>query len=133
MVSFCLVPAGAEHGNWSHAKETVSHPAVSQVAVNRLLANLPAFQQLLVWVLPANPFAPAQPAVNPAWVSLLAWLAPASPPAWNPPVVRKSAGKPAPVNRAPARKLSSCPDRTRQLVANQSPVTLGPASRLALR
>lgn len=28
MVSVCLVPAGAEHGNWSHAKKTASHPAV---------------------------------------------------------------------------------------------------------
>lgn len=88
MVSICLVPVGAEHGNWSHAKKTVSHMAVPQVAVNLLLANLPAFQQLLVWVLFANPFAPTQPAMKLALVSLLVQLAHASPPVWNPPAVR---------------------------------------------
>ena len=88
MVSICLVPVGAEHGNWSHAKKTVSHMAVPQVAVNLLLANLPAFQQLLVWVLFANPFAPTQPATKLAPVSLLVQLAHASPPVWNPPAVR---------------------------------------------
>lgn len=128
MVSVCLVPAGAEHGNWSHAKKTVSHPAVPRVAVNLLLANLPAFQQLLVWVLFANPLAPAQATTNPALVSLLIWLAHASPPAWNPLVVSQSSAKPA-----PARNLCLCLDHARQLVANRSAVTLGPASHPALR
>lgn len=88
MVSVCLVPAGAERGNWSHAKKAVSHPAVPQVAVNLLLANLPAFQQLLLLVLSANPFAPVRPAMNLALVSLHVWLAHANPPAQNLPVVR---------------------------------------------
>lgn len=91
MVSVCLVPVGAEHGNWLHAKKTVSHVAVPQVAVNLLLANQPAFQQLLVWVLYANPFAPTRPAVKLAPVSLLVQLAHASPPVWNLPAVQQSA------------------------------------------
>lgn len=128
MVSVCLVPAGAEHGNWSHAKKTASHPAVPREAVNLLLANLPAFQQLLVWVLFANPLAPAQPTTNLALVSLLIWLAHASPVARNPLVIGQSSVKPA-----PARNLCLPPDRARQLVANQSAVTLGPASHPALR
>lgn len=71
VLSVCLVPVRAERGNWSHAKKTVSHLAVPQVAVSLLLANLPAFQQLLALVLSANPFAPAQPALSLALVSLL--------------------------------------------------------------
>lgn len=137
MVSACLVPAGAERGNWSHAKKIVSHPAVPQVSVNLLLANLPtcqpAFQQLLALVLSANPFAPAQPAMNLALVSLLAWLAHANPLAWNLPVVRQIAVKPASTSKAPAKNLSLCPDHVRQLVANRSAVTLCPASHPALR
>ena len=88
MVSVCLVPVGAEHGNWLHAKKTVSRVAAPQLAMNLLLANLPAFQQLLMWVLFANPFAPTWPAMKLALVSLLVQLAHASPPVWNPPAVR---------------------------------------------
>lgn len=58
MVPVCLIPGGVECGNLSHAKKTVSQPAVAPVAVNLLLANLPAFQQLPAWVLFVNPFAP---------------------------------------------------------------------------
>lgn len=71
--------------------------------------------------------------MNRAPVSLLVWLALASPPAWNPLVVRQSAVMPAAANKAPAGKLRSCPDRARQLVANQSAVILGPASHPALQ
>ena len=132
-VSVCLVPAGAEHGNWSHAKKTVSCPAAPQVAVNLLLASPPAFQKRLVWVLLANPFAPTQPMVNPALLSLLVWLASASPPARDAPAVRKSAVRSAPVSQAPAGSLSSCPHCVGQHAARQSAVTRGPASRPLLR
>lgn len=133
MGSFCLASAGAEPGNWSHAKDTVSHPAGSLEAVSLLPATLPIFQQLPARALFASPFAPAQPATNPALVRLLIWLAAASPPARNPSVTGKSSAKPAPASKAPARNLSLCPDRARQLVTNQSAVTVGPASHPALR
>lgn len=133
MVSVCLVPVGAEHGNWLHAKKTVSHVAVPQVAVDLLLANQPAFQQLLVWVLYANPFAPTQPAVKLAPVSLLVQLAHASPPVWNLPAVQQSAVNPAPANKALARNVSTHLSRARQLVTNQSAVMLGPVSQPALK
>lgn len=58
MVPVCLIPGGVECGNLSHAKKTVSQPAVAPMAVNLLLANLPAFQQLPAWVLFVNPLAP---------------------------------------------------------------------------
>lgn len=133
MLSVCLVPVGAERGNWLHAKKTVSRAAVPPVAANLLLASLAAFQQLLVWALYANPFAPVLPAMDLALVSLLVRLARASPPAWSPPVVQQRAAKPVPPSKAPARSLFTCPDRARQLVANWSAVTLGPVSHPTLK
>lgn len=129
MLSVCLVPVGAERGNWLHAKKTVSRAAVPPVAANLLLASLPAFQQLLVWALYANPFAPVLPAMDLALVSLFVPLARA----WSPPVVQQRAAKPASPSKAPARSLSTCPDHARQLVANWSAVTLGPMSHPALK